>query len=182
MFDFLSIKSTVESVVKKHEDLSKNILEDESKLMRISTAPMHRDDIKALIDKWIDLQSQIFSQRVIGALKVGDFRVVRALNVSDDYYLKGFDPLQKESLVDGPEVIQAMFCATQKEGMRRALHEAVDAMEWDNEGLPLSKRRAEVGKMEAAVAAKRKDIEVLVADAEAAGIDLNRLGVANKMG
>ena len=154
MFDFQSLRNSVKSINEQHGNLCQQIAETRQTLSSVEHARAHRDDIKALLNNWVNISAEKFGPKV-------------AAQVASGNYLN-FTIFSDDSGKTDPAALNAFMCATFGQHIRHALSNAVDVMEWNAEGLPVAKRQSEIDRLKKQLEkleSERSEIEVKATEA-----------------
>jgi citrate lyase gamma subunit len=169
MFDFLTIRKSIAALQDQHDNLHLEAQELERKANAIQVAPLHRSDIKLLVDSWIAQLTQKFGQavenRIIDQCRNG-------MSVSMREF--GFFGLMSEPGGARFEARQldAAVCATFGASIKNTIYSVIDSMDWPNEGLPSAKRQAEVQRIRNRQSEIASALDRLVNEAHEAGVNL----------
>lgn len=170
MFDFKSLRNTVESVNKKHADLQQQIATIETKVSQMRSAPLSKSDLHDMADRWVQSSASGLTP-VVASYLSGRFRsVVGGLGVPE---MRGFSVVKDGHGELSPEVLEGMLCAAFGANIKQALHKAIDEIDWPGAGLPLGKRQAEIERLSDLAQELRVELEKLLDDAHEAGIKID---------
>lgn len=167
MFDFQFLKRSVDGVVQHRQKLLKRIEELRREREDIVTAPVARDDVKAMITKWAEESSQKHVENVQRALQPF---VVRAKLIEEGRHSQ-FSVLQAPGVANpGPKYYDLALCLLLGNQLTVALHSVVDQMEWPTHARPIKGRAERIHAIEKELAELGKQESEIVATARGAGI------------
>jgi len=174
IFDFSSIKRSVRNFEQKLDEISKEILELKSKRERILSAPANKDDVKVMLKNWVHASGEGYRQSLRTTLSefVRNPRNMSPRRLSDLVCVSGAAQPGADSL--RPQDVDQALCAIFGPQLINALCEQVEAMEWPEQGLPLTLRTAEADKIFERIAQLEQEYEVLTNEAAEAGIKWRR--------
>jgi len=149
-----------------------------SKLIELSTqrdtvhyARPHRDDVKRAITRLIQVRRSQFQKDAAVALKPYTVRLDEgALN--RDLSLSALtSSLSSSEAVPAPQ-LDLLLCVIAGDAIVKAMHQAVDEMPWEGEGLPADQRATELARLDDAMQDLRTKINQLENEMVANGISL----------
>lgn len=167
MFDFLSIKKTVESLQKQHDELCSELQSVESKITQTRQAPVNKADLSEIVAAWVDKSAQGFPVAV-SAHMAKHYRTGSAVAAN-----VGFFSLVKDS-ADGLNAgaMDGVMCAVFGNQIKAAIVSSIDGMDWPGEGLPVAKRELEIQRLEKIAQKIRSNIDNILQGAHEAGVTL----------
>lgn len=167
IFDFLTLKSSVEAIREKHHKLYCEREALRSEINAVRHAPINRADIVELTDEWIQRTQAGFSGAIANRLAE-----LYSSNQSS-YHKAGFLGLispSSDQLTVG--AIDGLLCTLFSDQLRVAIHVAIEKMPRPGEGLRADQRAKKLNDLEAQEKALTEEIENIAKDATEAGIDL----------
>lgn len=171
MFDFISLRSTVQSLNERYIALCQQIEEAEKGASNLRHARICKADAKAVLSQWVERRAGEAMPRAGESLNSrfsGSFSSLSAAAASAD----GFSIVKHASGAIDPDAVEALFCAFHGKAVERTLHKVIDEMEWPDEGLPLAQRDAEIARLNGLASQLREERKGLERDATEAGIQL----------
>lgn len=167
MFDFLSIKKTVDSLQKQHDELCSELRNVNLKIIQTRQAPANKTDLTEIVGAWVDKSAHRFTAAVSAHVQKN------CRNGSAIPKNIGFFSLVQDSAgeLDAGAMDSAM-CAVFGNQIKAAIVSSIDAMDWPGEGLPAAKRELEVQRLEKIAQKIRLNIEEILQGAHEAGVTL----------
>ena len=171
MFDFSSIKKSVEAISAQYRTLRKELDKIESAIPLITGAPTNKKDICQLVEQWADQSGANFSAAVAGLVTNryqrgevtpydgGFFELLK--NTSGDVNVAAMD--QTMMAIFGPQIKQAIL-------------DAINRMPWPDEGLTRADRALRLSKLRDRQTALHAELSALVKSADEAGIEIQPYG------
>ena len=167
MFDFLSIRKTVDSVREQYMKLQTELNRVQSEILSTRCAAPHRQEWHDAAKSWVDESAAKFapavSARITNKYTTGP---------SSAFKLGSFGITTRESGDANPGHMDALMCAIFGSQIKKAIFDVIEKMPWENEGLPPIERAAKLEKLRAEekeILTRRAD---LVKSAETAGIEI----------
>jgi hypothetical protein len=174
-FDFSTLLRFVRPATDKHRELRAR----EQELLRqrevVMYAKTNRADVKAFVERWIDAKAAVYPRMLQDQMK--QFLVSPA-TLDTPSRLDAFSPagaVQPFGQALQGSDFDVLMCGLMGDSLKATLLATVEGMRWENEGLPMSERQAELSRLDVELAAVTRDIATLEADAERAGIRLHEV-------
>lgn len=169
MFDFLSIKKSVEAIRASHLKLDADLQAVKREIQAVREAPIHRSEIVGLIDQWIARSAAGFDQAVASKIKA---RFVGRPSSSGPFNL-GFMDLCAQD-VDRPDAaaMDAVMCRVFGASIRNHVVSVVESMDFPGEGLRTAERAAKLAELAEREKKIRQELIQIIKSAEDAGIEL----------
>lgn len=173
MFDFLSLKTSINTIRERHSALWAQIQLVKNEIVSVHGAPPSRSDIVLSIDQWIKSSAQGFDEAVAANVKKGlDFGQLEGSGFKPGFLgllaTTGRGPTVQE--MDG--VLFKVF----GHEIRNHIVSVVENMEWPSNyakpGLPRAERVKKLEELSQKELNLRKELAKIVKDATDAGIDL----------
>lgn len=167
-FDFLSLKNSVEKIRERYHTLRGDLRAIETEIRTVRDARINRADIIAMVDEWIRRSAAGFNEAVAGRMQrlFGTSSAPRVCDV-------GFFGLRAADFDNpGVKAMDSMMCTVFGPQIRNVVVAAIENMEWPDEGLRMSERTKKLEELASRERAMRQELETLVKDADAAGIEL----------
>lgn len=173
MFDFLSIKKSVQDLAKQVTELKKKIESLKRDREDVATAPAALVDIKATVSALLDERAASYAK---------GFRRQMEVFVRKPGRIGEPDALKQQLLMGvppGAEQIASIFTlemglsALLKDVIHKGLMAQIDAMEWPEQGLPMVERARQLAKMDAEISQLESDLNALNQAARSAGISID---------
>ena len=139
MFDFLSIKKSVEAISKEYRTLKSELDAVRAEIPSIDRAPTNKKDICELAVNWVEKSKSSFAPALVDFMRNV---FVDGGAVPFDFGI--FSAMKNES---GNVTVGAMdqaMCSLFPAEVTRALCDAINKMDWPNEGLPRAERAAKL--------------------------------------
>lgn len=173
MFDFLTVKKTVQDLASKARSLKEKIEQLKKQREDIATAPAAKSDIKAQITQAIEERSKQYEKHFrrqmdrfvrapARAAEPGQLRQDLLLTITPD---NG----QMPSFYTAEAGMAAIF----KRLMLEGLHAQVDAMDWPEQGLPAAERAKALGELDTSIAKLESELSDMLGSARSAGISID---------
>jgi len=167
MFDFLSIKKSINAVSQKYRELFQERLLVQTEIASIKNAATNRTDICKLAQNWVDRSAVSFSDAIskkfLNSFNNGETRPV-------DF---GFFALLENEPGGGTlQSLDGAMCGLFGNEIKKCLTDAIMVAAWQNEGLPLAERAVKIAKLSAREKELTDELSKLVKAADEAGIDL----------
>lgn len=167
MFDFLSIKKTVESLQKQHDELCSELRGVESKITQTRHAPVNKADLSEIVGAWVDKSAHGFAAAVSAHVQK-NFRNGSAVPKNI-----GFFALAQDSAGElDAGAMDGVMCAVFGNQIKAAIVSSIDGMDWPGEGLPAGKRELEIQRLEKSAQKIRLNIDEILQGAHAAGVTI----------
>lgn len=173
MFDFLSIKKSVQDLSKQVADLKGKIETLKRKREDIATAPAALVDIKKRVTALVEERAAAYSK---GFRRQMDVFVRKPERIADPGALThdlliGVTPEsgQTASLF----TLEMGLSALMSDAIIKGLMAQIESMEWSDQGLPFSERVQALEKIDAEIAKLEQDLNAIHRDARAAGISID---------
>ncbi|MFO1245502.1 MAG: hypothetical protein U1E71_10025 [Ramlibacter sp.] len=167
MFDFLTLKNSVEAIREKHHKLHREREVLRAEINAVRHAPINRADVVELVEQWIQRTQTGFNEAITGRLA----QLYRSNQAGP--HKAGFLGLVSPAGDQLPVgAVDSLLCAMFSDQLRLAMHAAIERMPQPGEGLKAAERAKKLADLEARNKALTQDIEKIAKDAADAGIDL----------
>lgn len=171
MFDFSSLKKSVQSVADQVKQLRKRIEDLKRQREDIETAPAAKSDIKALVEAWVQSKA-VQHQKALRAM-LDPF--VRKPAKADDVghvnqYMTLLGAVSGQNQIADTRSMDAVICGLFGPQILQGLSRSLDALDWPNEGLPMVQRRVALEKLDEEIAALTEEEQALTESARLAGV------------
>lgn len=173
MFDFLSIKKSVQDLAKQVSELKGKIEALKRKREDIATAPAALVDIKARVTALVDERAAVYSKgfrRQMDAFVRKPERIAEPGALKQDL-LMGLTPEAGQTA--SVFTLEMGLSALLKDGILKGLMAQIDAMDWPEQGLPFSERSSALEKIDAEISQLEYDLNALNQAARSAGISID---------
>lgn len=173
MFDFLSIKKSVQDLSKQVSELKGRIETLKRKREDVATAPAALVDIKARVATLLEERTAVYSK---GFRRQMDVFARKPERIADAGAMK-----QDLMMSMPPEAGQTASIFTLEMGLSALLKDEIlkglmaqiDAMDWPDQGLPFAERVQVLAKIDAEIAQLEYDLSTLNQAARSAGISID---------
>lgn len=136
MFDFLTLKNTVQSVTQKRDELLTQIREGEASLTQIRNAPTNKSDLTDIVSRWVDASAANL-QNIVTPNITKKFRIGTSLQLQGIPPKRGvFELLDDVNSQLSPDTLGALMCAAFGPQIKEAIGTAIKGMDWTGEGFP----------------------------------------------
>lgn len=171
MFDFKILRSGIESVKERHSDLCDKIKTLEGEADSLALGVLNKEDLKAMAARWVD-------ERSAEALPIAGvdllMQVVPQNFASHMAQMQKFPMLRDSHGQLRPETLEILLCRFMGDQLKSELHRMIDDREaMESEGLPMQRRQVEIERLRSRAKKHREELDALLKDAAAAGVDLN---------
>lgn len=173
IFDFASVKRSVQSMEERLSALREEIEVLRRERVLIDSAPVAKEDVKAVVSKWIRDSGEAYTSHLKAA--VADMaRTPTAF--SNQGRLKQLAGLGAQGLQNGGEVdsqaIGQALCAVFGTTVNQAIGQVIDAMEWPSNALTSQKRNSALESINERIFKLEGEAEELINKASELGIRL----------
>lgn len=173
MFDFLTVKKTVQDLASKARSLKDKIEELKKQREDIATAPAAKSDIKAQISRVIEERATQYEKhfrRQMDRFIRTPARITDAAQLRQNLFL-AIPPEngQTASFLTSEMGMAAIF----KKLMIDGLHAQVDAMEWPDQGLPAAERARAILELDDSISRLELELSEMLGSARSAGISID---------
>lgn len=176
MFNFSSIKKMLSDAGTEIRQLRQQIEAAQRQREDIITAPATREDVKTMVEKWAGGRSAEYIKRL--QFNIQEF-VTDPKNLQDaqvvDCRMTLFGKSRQMGalgMFPGPELDDMAVCFLMGTPLVKALHAAVDAMDWPLGSLPMEGRAKKISELDAKIAALVQQESSLVSAAAEAGVQI----------
>jgi hypothetical protein len=175
MFDFSSLKKSVQSIAGQARDLRAQVENAKREREDITNAPVTREDVKAMVSAWAAGKSAEYVKRLHCNMQ----ELIRdAKSLQDpkmiEHRMTLFGKTRQQggefTMFPGPELEDMAICCLLGPALVTALHAAIDRMDWPAGALPVAARVKAVNKLDAQIAELVAQEAELVTTARQAGI------------
>lgn len=168
MFDFLTIKKSIDVIVNKHQALCAEIDAAESEIASTRHAHANRKDVIKTVEQWVNGSSVKFTSAVAEFMSGNRYAGGQVAPYAGGFFgLLGGEP--SGSMVPN---MDACMCALFGEQIKRAIVAEIEAMPWPEEGLTTAERATKIARLGTRVTELKKEVKEIQARAFEAGIDL----------
>jgi outer membrane murein-binding lipoprotein Lpp len=173
MFDFLSIKKSVQDLAQQVSQLKQKIEALKRAREDLATAPAARVDIKATVSALLEERAATYAK---------GFRRQMDAFVRKPDRIGAPGALRQELLMGIPTeagqisnlfTLEMGLSALLKDAIHNGLMAQIDAMEWPEQGLPMAERKLALEKMDADISTLESDLNALNQAARSAGISID---------
>lgn len=167
MFDFLSTKKTIEATSTQFRNLVIELRKTEAEIVATVNAPTNRKDICELAEKWVEKSKAGFGPALAYRLR-NSF----SHGETSPYEFGFFAAIETQSggLTSG--AMDEAMCAVFGTEIKTAIVDAINKMDWPDEGLAQAERAGKVGKLRAREKDIRAELAVLQKNADEAGFEI----------
>lgn len=173
MFDFLSIKKSVQDLSKQVSELKGKIETLKRKREDVATAPAALVDIKARVAALLEERAAVYSKgfrRQMDVFARNPERIAAAGAMKQDLMMSMPPEAGQMASVF---TLEMGLSALLKDGILNGLMAQIDAMDWPDQGLPFAERVQALGKIDAEIAQLEYDLSTLNQAARSAGISID---------
>jgi hypothetical protein len=169
VFDFLSIKNSVEAIRERYHALDRELQALRSEVIAVRDARINRADIAVLVGEWIKRKAAGFDEAVLARAQ----RQLQGSGAAHTIFNVGFVGLASAD-PDSPDAkgMDTVMCAVFGSDIYTHMLRALQDMHWPDEGLRSADRTKKLGQLADREKTVRADMEKIIKDAADAGIDL----------
>lgn len=173
LFDFGSIKRSLQSVVGQIRSLRSDIEKRKRTREDVATAPAAKEDIKAAVRAWADAAKLEYQKRLratLGSListpaDLEKGNLLGRMTVAGAFHqIGGIEP--------GPKAVDGLLCTFFGQGLIDGFMKSIDQMDWPREGLPLAERARRLEALDKEIADLTEQLAELTKAASEAGVTL----------
>lgn len=175
--DFKSLRKSVDSLEKRLQGIRTEVEELRRQRERVLHAPVHKDDLKALLGNWLAASGERYQQSLRETLTkfVRNPRNMTQHDLDQIMSLSGaLQPFAGDTARIGPKDIDQALCGLFAPILKDALMKEIDSMEWSPNAITTAERTATVAKLTEQIDQLDRDTATLINEAEEAGIHWNR--------
>lgn len=181
MFDFLPLRKTLSTFVAEVASLRGDIERLQREREDIITAPATRQDMKAAVDRWVSGRAAEYVKKLrfnMGPLicKPESFKDPAVFDKRMTLFGTSRQLGGADTMFPGPELEDMAICALVGPALTKALHEAIDAMDWPENSRPMAGREDRLASIDSKLAKLVEQEEKLTAAARESGITLDQQG------
>jgi chaperonin cofactor prefoldin len=175
--DFKSLRKSVDSLEKRLQAMRTEVEELRRQRERVQHAPVHKDDLKALLGNWLAANGERYQQSLRETLAkfVRSPRYMTQHELDQAMSLSGaLQPFAGDTARIGPKDIDQALCGLFAPLLKDALMKEIDSMEWSPSAISTAERTVTVDQLTEQIERLDRDIATLINEAEEAGIHWNR--------
>lgn len=175
--NFKSLRKEVESLEKRLQAMRADVEELRRQRERVQHAPVHKDDLKALLGNWLAASGERYQQSLRETLAkfVRSPRYMTQHDLDQTMSLSGaLQPFAGDTARISPKDIDQALCGLFAPMLKDALMKEIDSMEWSPNAITTAERTVTVAQLTTQIDQLDQDIATLINEAEEAGIHWNR--------
>lgn len=172
MFDFLSIRKSVEALGRECTEQRAALEQLKQKREEVAAAPPSRDDVIRVICQRINAVSQSYPQdlqRVIGPILAGG-KVENVKNWQLNFLLPA--AYSDGANTSASSLMSGLAFLLGDDLMNEAVGRAIRRMEWPDNAIPLAQREKELARLDGEIGKLEKQLADLSIEAAKAGISI----------
>lgn len=167
MFDFLSTKKTIEATSTQFRNLVSNLRQTEAEIVATVNAPTNRKDICELAEKWVEKSKAGFGPSLVQRMRNSFIH-----GETNPYEFGFFAAIEAQSGDLTSRAMDEAMCAVFGTEIKTAIVDAINKMDWPDEGLARAERAVKVEKLRAREKDIRTELAVLQKNADEAGFEI----------
>jgi hypothetical protein len=167
MFDFLSTKKTIEATSTQFRNLAIELRKTEAEIAATVNAPTNRKDICELAEKWVEKSKAGFGPALAYRLR-NSF----SHGETSSYEFGFFAAIETQSEGLTSRAMDEAMCSVFGTEIKAAIVDAINKMDWPDEGLARVERAAKVDKLRTHEKDIRAELAALQKNADEAGFEI----------
>lgn len=172
MFDFLSLRKSIEPAQDKYRKLSAELRALDLEILMTTHAPANRKDVIDSVETWVNQSAEKFTSAVV-SMNIRKYQHGSVPPYTAGFFgLFGNDSNVPTKKSDEIPHMDICMCALFGDQIKNSIATAIGKMSWPDEGLPIAERRTKVESLEARRNEVRSEIAAMRDNAHLAGVDL----------
>jgi hypothetical protein len=179
MFEnLLSFKKSVASLAADVQKVRDAIEKLQQQREEVATAPATREDVKAMVEQWITGKAALYLKKL--RFNMDEFIANPRQALADPVQIENRMSLFGKSrqlgeyaMYPGPELQDEAMSLLFGPHLVKAMHVAIDAMEWPPNALPLAGRAERLAELDEKISKLSAEEAEVVAEARNAGVTFN---------
>ncbi|QJE00671.1 hypothetical protein HH212_12100 [Massilia forsythiae] len=175
--DFKSLRKGVDSLEKRLQAMRTEVEELRRQRERVQHAPVHKDDLKALLANWLAANGERYQQSLRETLAkfVRSPRYMTQHDLDQTMSLSGaLQPFAGDTARIGPKDIDQALCGLFASLLKDTVMKEIDSMDWSPNAITAAERTVTMAQLTEQIDRLDRDTAALINEAEEAGIHWNR--------